>query len=543
MNRRNILKLFAAGMVLSGAFPFRGLAQALSLPALPIPRKLTPDPGGRIRLKLQTGQSQWRGGVTPTWGINGPLLGPTLSLQRGQSVIIDVENALPEDTALHWHGLEIPGVSDGGPQAIITPGAIWSPEIRVDQPAATCWYHPHPHAKTGRHVAMGLGGLLLIEDELSRNLPLPAHWGVDDIPLILQDKRLDGENRIDYVMDEMNAAVGWFGDLLLANGSPYPRHVAPRGWLRLRILNACNARSLRLAAGDGRLLHVVASDGGFLPKPVELMDLTVFPAERFEVLIDCNDGRDFDLISLPVRQMGMALPPFDKPLPVLRIQPSTDKGNGSLPSRLADLPAPAIPETVVTRTLRLSMDRRLDMRGMQELMRRYGKQAMSGMSMMHMDMGMPEGSQSQGGHGGMMRHGDMGQSGMMGHGGMTSPGQDQPFDLWHANFINNQAFVMNSPSFDAKQGQYERWIISGRGDMMMHPFHIHGTQFRILSENGAPPMPHRAGFKDMVHVEGKESEVLVRFNHTATKERSYMAHCHLLEHEDTGMMLSFTVTS
>lgn len=96
---------------------------------------------------------------------------------------------------------------------------------------------------------------------------------------------------------------------------------------------------------------------------------------------------------------------------------------------------------------------------------------------------------------------------------------------------------MNKPMFAAAKGQYERWVISGVGDMMLHPFHIHGTQFRILSENGKPPAAHRAGWKDTVKVEGNVSEVLVKFNHNAPKEHAYMAHCHLLEHEDTGMML------
>jgi len=102
---------------------------------------------------------------------------------------------------------------------------------------------------------------------------------------------------------------------------------------------------------------------------------------------------------------------------------------------------------------------------------------------------------------------------------------------------------MNNPSFDVKQGQFEKWTISGEGDMMLHPFHIHGTQFRILSENGKPVPAHRQGWKDIVRVEGGRSEVLVQFNHLADKKNAYMAHCHLLEHEDTGMMLGFTVSS
>jgi len=114
-------------------------------------------------------------------------------------------------------------------------------------------------------------------------------------------------------------------------------------------------------------------------------------------------------------------------------------------------------------------------------------------------------------------------------------------DFHHANKINGQAFDMSKPAFAAERGQYERWTISGEGDMMMHPFHIHGTQFRILTENGKPPAAHRAGWKDTVWVEGARSEVLVRFDHPAAAEHAYMAHCHLLEHEDTGMMLGFTV--
>ncbi|MFV8757245.1 multicopper oxidase domain-containing protein, partial [Yersinia enterocolitica] len=92
-------------------------------------------------------------------------------------------------------------------------------------------------------------------------------------------------------------------------------------------------------------------------------------------------------------------------------------------------------------------------------------------------------------------------------------------------------------------GKYEKWTVSGEGDMMLHPFHVHGTQFRILSENGNPPAEHRRGWKDTVRVEGARSEILVRFNHQAPTSNPYMAHCHLLEHEDTGMMLGFTVSA
>lgn len=137
------------------------------------------------------------------------------------------------------------------------------------------------------------------------------------------------------------------------------------------------------------------------------------------------------------------------------------------------------------------------------------------------------------------------QPGEMQHDTMAGMQEDKgsarPLVLHGGNRINGQAFAMNDPQFAVKRGRTERWIISGEGDMMLHPFHIHGTRFRILSENGQPVAPHRAGWKDIVKVEGGRSEVLVRFDHTAPRERAYMDHCHLLEHEDTGMMLSFTV--
>lgn len=209
---------------------------------------------------------------------------------------------------------------------MIHPGATRTVNFTVDQPAATCWFHPHTHGKTDSQVMMGLAGLVLLEDEESAKLPLPKTWGQDDIPVILQDKRLGKDAQIEYRLDVMSAAVGWFGDRMFTNGAQYPQHLAPRGWLRLRFLNGCNARSLNLAASDNRPLYVIASDGGFLAEPVKLTELPMLMGERFEVLVDASDGKAFDIVTLPVKQMGMTLAPFDQALPVLRIQPSLAQG-------------------------------------------------------------------------------------------------------------------------------------------------------------------------------------------------------------------------
>ncbi|HGM9833868.1 multicopper oxidase CueO [Proteus mirabilis] len=525
MQRREFLKLGAtlSAVTLLPSWSRLAFAQT-NTPSLAIPPQISPDKQQKIVLNIQQGVSQFTATAsTTTWGYNGSLLGPALKLKRGEPVTIEINNTLPETTTVHWHGLEISGEQDGGPQATIAPGKSRTVTFTPDQAESTCWFHPHTHGITGKQVAMGLGGLVIIEDDETAKRKLPHRWGVDDLPVILQDKRLDSNGQIDYQLDVMSAAVGWFGDMMLTNGAIQPQHIVPKGWIRLRFLNGCNARSLNLATSDGRPMYVIASDGGLLAEPVKVTELPILMGERFEVLVDTSDGRDFDIVTLPVRQMGMVLAPFDNVLPVLRLLPSAEKAVGILPDQLALIPALPSLSHIATRSLHLRMDMRLDMQGMMALTERYGDKALAGI------------------HHGMsyMRQGN--GNGMMG-GGMNCGHGSADVDIYNANSINGIPFSMTEPAFDVKQGVYERWLVSGRGDMMLHPFHVHGTQFRILSENGRKPEKHRQGWKDIVRVEGQISEILVKFDHLATKEHPFMAHCHLLEHEDTGMMAGFTVS-
>ncbi|WP_413595529.1 multicopper oxidase CueO [Citrobacter youngae] len=539
MQRRDFLKYSVALGVASALPLWSRTVFAADRPALPIPDLLTADASNRIQLIVKAGQSTFAGKTATTWGYNGNVLGPAVKLNKGQAVSVDIHNQLAEETTLHWHGLEIPGEVDGGPQGVIPAGGKRSVTFTPAQRAATCWFHPHQHGKTGRQVAMGLAGLVLIEDDEIRKLLLPKQWGIDDVPVIIQDKQFSADGQINYQLDMMTAAVGWFGDTLLTNGAIYPQHAAPRGWLRLRLLNGCNARSLNIAASDNRPLYVIASDGGLLAEPVKVTELPMLMGERFEVLVDVSDGKAFDLVTLPVSQMGMAIAPFDKPHPVMRIQPLLITASGTLPDTLTTLPALPSLDGLTVRKLQLSMDPMLDMMGMQMLMQKYGDQAMAGMDHGQMMGHMNSSNMRHGNMGhGNMNHGNMGS---MKQGDMSNMKHGGSFDFHNANRINGLPFDMNKPMFAATKGQHERWVISGQGDMMLHPFHIHGTQFRILSENGKAPAAHRAGWKDTVRVEGGVSEVLVKFDHDAPKEHAYMAHCHLLEHEDTGMMLGFTV--
>ncbi|MBF9000998.1 multicopper oxidase CueO [Vibrio nitrifigilis] len=514
MDRRHFLK-GAAVFGAINALPFSiryAVASSSQRIEMPVPGILEPDAQGIIKLTVQQGISHWdhtRKGHT--YGYNGALLGPTLKVKRGQTATIKVTNKLPVATTTHWHGLLVPGASDGGPQQTIQPGDTWQTQFTVDQPAATCWYHPHTHVVTGQQVAMGLGGLFIVDEPSSSALALPNQWGLDDIPVVLQDKSLSDSGEVDYNLDLMHAAVGWFGNTMLTNGVVNPYKKVAKGWIRLRLLNGCNARVLNITTSDQRPLYVVGSDGGLLAEPHAVKHLPIMMGERFEVLIDARDGKPFDLMSLPTDQIAMTLPPFDKPLSILSLSPELAPTKGKLVEKLVVIPSIPELDNIPTRGFALTHHGKVHMAGMQALYAKYGKKAMGSMS-------------------GHVSH----MSSMMGN--MPTPTHEEVFT---SNSINGIPFPMGKPAFNVKQGQYEIWEVGG---MMLHPFHVHGTQFRILSENGRPPEPHRQGWKDTVLVNSSSSKVLVKFDHIADKQHAYMAHCHLLEHEDTGMMTSFTVS-
>ncbi len=504
-----------AALALGGVHATR--ASAAERPALPIPPELRPDAGGSIALTAQKGQRSFLPGVTtPTYGINGPFLGPAVRVRRGQKVVMRPTNALDEVTTMHWHGLKIPGYVDGSPYSLIKPGATWEAELAIDQPAATCWFHPHVYPATAEQVIKGLAGLFVIDDDEADGLGLPSAWGQDDIPLILQDRRFNPDGSFFHRFNMVAVTTGYIGDTMLVNGAVYPQARTKRGWLRFRLLNGSNARTYRLKISDGRSMFVVASDGGLLAEPVEVTELPVFSGERYEVLVDARSGTPFDLVTLPVKQMGMSLPPFDGPLPLVTIVPDGAEGKGRLPDTLARLPPLAKDLPPVSQALVMGM--RLDAEGM-GLMKKAGlmKMEMSGKT----DPAVVERVVK-----------------------LITEGAALPLkQQLAANTVNGAPFEMGVVPFGAAINQDLRWLISESTDRMLHPVHIHGCQFRIVSLNGKAPPAYMAGWKDVAPIEnGGACEIQVRFEHPATKEAPFMAHCHNLEHEDSGMMTNFTVS-
>jgi len=506
MLRRRFLQNTA---VLGGglAIPLTTTGQAGSTDtnALRIPPLLTGTmERGRRRyaLTMQSGNSEFFSGVTtPTLGLNGDFLGPTLRLRRNEQVTLSVNNTLNEPSTLHWHGLHVPAAADGGPHQVIEAGTQWDANFLMDQDAGTFWYHSHLERHTGEQVYRGLAGMLQIEDENSSSLELPAEYGVDDIPVILQDRNFNADGSFRYTASRMDSMLGLFGNTIMVNGTINPHFIPTTRRVRFRVLNGSNARTYNLSFSDNREMQQIACDGSFLESPIAMRRLELAPGERCEIVADFSDGRPVDLMSLPIdadspfRTIGMMANMHtmnQQRFHIMAIRPQSNlAASPTVPSLLTSLP-PLEPD---------SADR----------LRQFT---------LTMSMGM----------GRMGRGGGGGGRGMGGMGGMGS-----------MFAINGKAMDMNRIDERVPVGSTEIWEISNES-MMMHPFHIHHGQFRIISNNNRAWPAHEHAYKDTVKVgPGQTVRVLMKFEDYADPERPYMYHCHILEHEDAGMMGQFVV--
>ena len=450
----------------------------------PKPLRIPPLETGRMQgdirvfdLKVQDGVTEFFDNVqTRTRGINGSYLGPTLRMRTDEVVRLNVTNALREDTTLHWHGFTLPASADGGPHQFINPGTTWSPEFTIRNKAATMWYHSHLLHKTADQVWAGLAGLILIDDDESRALDLPSEYGVDDVPVVLQDRSFTRRGQMPYDPSMHSRMVGMTGDISMVNGTLRPFFDVTTNLVRLRLLNGSNGSIYNLAFSDRRDFDQIASDGGLLAAPVRMQSLRLAPGERAEIVVDMSDGRNVVLQSVAGGGGGGMMggmmggsPGFD----FLELRPaSTLAGAAKLPDRLASLGDVSAE----------GVDKR----------RRFELQ-MSGMG---------------------------------------------PFTSFR---INGKSMKMRRIDEVVEKGAPEIWEISNASPMA-HPFHIHNTQFRILDRDGRTPAPGERGLKDTVLVNPNERvRILIRFDHYTDPDMPYMYHCHILEHEDAGMMGQFTV--
>ena len=512
LTRRQALLLSgagAAGLTL-GTLPQWADGAPASARPLPIPTLIDARDGEPVTLTLQKSRHRFgSGNAVPSTGISSSYLGPVVRVRSGDTIPFRVENRLDEETTLHWHGMLIPSDVDGGPHNTIKPGGVWTPELKINQPAATHWFHPHPHGNTAKQVYGGLAGMMIVSDGGDRERGLPETYGIDDLPIVLQDKRFGRNGEFVYAPSMMDLMHGFQGDTLLVNGAIMPAAKVPAGFVRLRFLNAANARNFDLRFSDRRPFYVVGSDAGLLPEPVEVRNLVIAPAERYEVLVNFAGGQPVELVTAPdthhgmgpgmMMQMGTARRPGGtESFMRFNPDPGLKAAVTRLPRQMATLAAPDVKSAVEWRTFVLD-----PMMGMGPGMMAMGAAPMGGRS---------TGAANDAGH----DHAAAAQ--MMG--------------------INGRAFDMHRIDVTTKRGTSEIWEV--RSTAMAHPFHMHGASFRILSNNGRPPSPAQSGWKDVVLVE-ELAEILVRFNHPASAKMPFMYHCHILEHEDHGMMGQFSV--
>ena len=478
-------------------------------------------------LNLRHGVSRFFEGIeTPTIGINQSYLGPTLELNAGDTVRMNVTSDLPETATVHWHGFHLPARADGGPHQPIGPGGSWTARFDVRQRASMFWYHSHAHRRSGPQVYQGLAGMIYVRDNASEALDLPNDYGVDDIPLIVQDRAFASDGSFIYSTRMHNVMMGMMGDTMLVNGVVEPVFEAKSDRLRLRLVNGSNARFYRFGFDDGRSFHQIGTDGGLLAAPLPTDNVVLAPGERAQVIVDVSDGRPVSLLADGLEIMGMGMGNMGRRM----------RGSG----RMRESDGPMGNWMMGERGGRGGMmgerERRDGMMGgMMDERRQFTvldiRPAEGRTKAIVMPRRLATLPRIDPGDAVRTRHFvlDMGMGmRMMRGGGFT---------------INGKSMDMQRIDETVRVDTTEIWQVEN-ASMMAHPFHIHDVQFRILDRNGRAPDAAEQGLKDTVVVyPGETVRLLLRFEDYTDPDLPYMYHCHILEHEDAGMMGQFTVTA
>ena len=449
------------------------------------------------------------GAKTVTYGFNGAdFWGSTLIMNKGDVVQINMTNNLSALTTVHWHGLHIPAIMDGGPHQMISPGTVWSPSFMVKNDAATYWYHPHLHGIAQEQLTKGAGGFIIVRDPQEAALALPRTYGVDDIPVAFTSRRFltnsyqgitpGNQFAYDHLLDN-------YGDYLLANGVTNAQVSLPAQYVRLRILNAEIERGYNLGFSDNRTFHVIANEQGLLNAPVPVTRMFLMVGERVEILLNLSTnavGSSLDLKAYNSGQVfgfpgqeGNPRQPNGSSGPInssllnntnfnllhIVVAAATTNAITALPTTLATNTYWTTNDVTNTRTITL-----------------------------------------------------------------TGGGGGSEFTFNNATF--NHTNYDHSISLNA----VEKWIISNQaGAIFGHSFHIHDVRFKIVARNGGTQVtstglaaPYESGWKDTFYVpKGETATFIAKFDDFASNVNPFMYHCHFINHEDGGMMGQFRVTN
>lgn len=431
---------------------------------------------------------------------------PVLRVRTGQRLTVDLQNGLSQETIIHWHGLVVDGRNDGVPTDAIAPGASYAYDFVVRNRGGTYWYHPHPYAFTSEQAYYGLASFFIVQDADDAHLSdaLGVELGRGDIPIVLQDKRLDANGRIVYAPNEEEWFMGFLGDVVLANLTAKPRLDLETRLYRFRLLNGSNARIYRLAfvGAAGRVpVQLVGNDGGLLESPVEVAELFLAPGERADVVLDLRGARVGEEVFLK----SLAFDPMDNEE---MIEPMPEPTPGPEPMGIPNGEELYLVKLVVRRRAWCSEGR---------VPRR-----LSSIAPVPLDAAV------------------------------TRPIALSTADMkW---FINGARFAPDAFPIEVERGTVEVWEIANDMVSMPHPMHIHGFQFQVLERMMSPPQIAALsgdaggrlltdfGWKDTVLVwPGETVKVAIDFSHPFPGEQGYVFHCHNLEHEDEGMMVNYRV--
>ena len=475
MRKISFTLVFALGLI--------GMANAQTYQNLWIPDTLS---GTTFNLTIKDTIKQLRtGNQTITGGINNNFWGPTLFINKGEVVHMNVRNNLNDSTTIHWHGMHLPAVMDGGPHQVIPPGTLWQPFWEMKNQAGTYWYHPHLHEMSTEHMNKGIGGFMIVRDAEEAALAIPRTYGVDDIPLMLTSRRYNANNQ--FV--STNVA---YGDYMLTNGTPNAQINLPKQFVRLRILNAEIERGYDLGFSDNRTFYIIGNDGGLLNAPVAATRVKLMVGERVEILVNLGNDAVGATLDLKAYNSGQAFGfPGGEPatagqfgsllnnidFPVLRINVAATNANAitSVPTTLVNNTYWTAADATVSRTLTVT-------------------------------------------------------------GGQPGPNAT-PFAF------DNKIFDLSYINKTLNLNDIEKWTITN-SNVFGHTFHIHDVEFKIVARNGSAAAvgAHESGWKDVLYLPRSENATFVaRFDDYADPIHPFMYHCHFSNHEDGGMMGQFVV--
>jgi FtsP/CotA-like multicopper oxidase with cupredoxin domain len=484
MDRRNFLGLtagLATGILLARCD--RNSSQTRPASALALPT-VHSSQGGLLDLDLEASYRAVSLGNRTAYLLtyNGQVPGPRLEAKPGDTVKLRFTNRLSQPTNLHYHGLHIPPTETGDNVfRKVAPGETVAYEFTLsrDHRAGTFWYHPHVHGLVAEQVFGGLAGLFIVRGELDE---IPEIQAAQEEFLVLKDFALDADG---YILPPGHVAqmTGRVGGLLTATGQVNPTLALPaRGLLRLRLLNASASRFLRLSLED-HPLYLIATDGGAIQAPLELSELFLAPGERAEILVkgDREPG-DYRLLNHPYNpaqgMMGGGMMGGGR------------MGRGGMGgNRMGSPDQTTRTETVATLTYQT-----------------VGPEIPLPPQLIPVDP-LPE------------------------------PQTTRRFELNHGMgggmvfLINGRAFDHQRVDTQVKLGTVEDWEITNTGTMA-HPFHVHVNKFQVIARNGQSVTP--LAWKDVVTVApGEQVRIRMPFRDYTGKT---VYHCHVLDHEDRGMM-------